>query len=167
MTDTNQNAEKLAALLANTTPGGPDGTCMEWSGRLESAGYGVIHEGRKRVRVHRETLSLSKGLPEGQFALHHCDNRRCINPNHLCAGTRADKSRDVTYKGRLVVVRGEGRPAAKLTNETVAYIHASTGTNAALARQFGVDRRLIRDVKSGKSWPHRHPSILPQTEKGS
>ena len=160
MEDASGKAEKLAALLANTTPGGPDGSCMEWQGRVESAGYGVIHEGRKKVRVHRETLSLAKSLPEGLFALHHCDNRRCINPEHLFAGTKADNNRDMTAKGRLVVFRGEDRTTAKLTAEAVAYIHASSDSHKALGLRFGVDRNLIRKVRAGQAWAHCHPSRL-------
>jgi len=40
--------------------------------------------------------------------MHSCDNRRCVRPDHLSAGTVADNNRDMTQKGRGRPGRREG-----------------------------------------------------------
>lgn len=70
-------AEKIAAV-------GDSDACWEWTGAIQSSGYGSIgHEGR-RWSTHRLAYTLLVGpIPDGLQMDHLCCNTRCCNPRHL------------------------------------------------------------------------------------
>src|SRR5690242_10365359 len=79
--------------------------CWNWLGGVNSAGYGsfgLITTPRvKTVLSHRYAFELANGpIPGGSVLLHSCDNRRCVNPAHLSAGSVADNNHDMVSKGR-------------------------------------------------------------------
>lgn len=78
-------------------------TCWNWTGSVNNYGYGFWRgkRGTKMVLVHRFSWEKSNGdIPEGLCVLHQCDNRRCVNPDHLFLGTRRDNMLDMIAKGR-------------------------------------------------------------------
>lgn len=54
------------------------------------------------VRAHRFAfVHIGKqALPTGYEILHTCDNTKCVNPEHLTAGTHKDNMADMAAKGR-------------------------------------------------------------------
>jgi hypothetical protein len=74
--------------------------CLEWMGCFNSDGY--PRAGNKyttNLKVHREVFNLTHGYyPE--VVRHSCDNIKCINPEHLHAGTPIDNVRDRDERGR-------------------------------------------------------------------
>jgi hypothetical protein len=79
--------------------------CWEWQGQVNNLGYGVVgfkaDHGWTTTTAHRKFYELTVGpIPDGIQVNHHCDNRRCINPDHLFLGTQTDNIRDMMAKRR-------------------------------------------------------------------
>jgi len=80
----------------------PDTGCWMWEGTTYKNGYGWIKAFGKVVSVHRFSYELHKGpIPEGMHILHSCDVRRCVNPDHLRAGTHKENMAEAADRGRM------------------------------------------------------------------
>ncbi len=128
------------------------GGCWEWPLAPNTPGYGHFRFNGKTYQAHRASYEVNVGpIPDGLCVLHTCDNRLCVRPDHLWLGTKTDNMRDMIAKGRK---RGGPRPgeahhSAKLSDADVAAIRASTDSQTALARRYGVHQSHISRIKSG------------------
>lgn len=120
--------------------------CWLWTGRLVGKGYGMIGlggKGAKQILVHRLSHEIHKGpIPEGMVVMHKCDNPRCVNPDHLEAGTQSQNIKDAFARGRKLNLpsglKGESHGASKLNDASVLEIRASNEKYEKLAEIFGV-----------------------------
>lgn len=139
------------------TPTSPE-RCWIWQGPNDaSAGYGRVSVNGVLYHAHRLSYELHHGpLQDGQIVCHTCDNPRCVNPNHLFAGTLQDNQADMMAKQRNV--RGKAHPRAILTERQVTQIREmyATGkyTQKRLGALFGVSKTLVGRVVRHDMWRH-------------
>lgn len=130
--------------------------CWNWTGCIRKNGYGKFGVGAHKVDfAHRVSYTLFKGpIPEGMCVLHSCDNRRCVNPNHLFLGTHQDNMDDMEKKGRKL--RGTDMKHAVLTEDQVREIRRRypKENGSALAREFGVSTGVPYMIYTRRRWKH-------------
>jgi len=68
------------------------GDCWEWTGRIDDVGYGHFGARYKApIRAHRYSYLLLVGdIPKHMVIDHLCQNRPCVNPDHLEVVTRRE-----------------------------------------------------------------------------
>jgi len=140
--------EKFHSLIAEDVVTG----CWNWRGYIGRNGYGLLAMTRGRqYQTHRLAWEFYNGdIPKGMCVCHHCDNRCCVNPDHLFIGTRLDNIADATKKGR--VSQGERHCHAKLTKAQVIEIYKTPDTIRSLAKKFNMSIAQIHDIKRKRAW---------------
>lgn len=126
-------------------------TCWEWIASNRH-GYGQFCINFKVLRAHRVSYELFKGrIPEGLYICHACDNRKCVNPEHLWLGTPTDNIQDMIKKGRAKMYGRKG----KLNEDKAEEIRQKllNGTKyKELQKEYGVNRHSIYCIKINKSY---------------
>lgn len=70
------------------------GDCRIWQGASKAQGYGVAVYMGVQTTVHRIMYLLTHGELDADKDVHHtCQNRGCINPDHLALVTHAENMR--------------------------------------------------------------------------
>lgn len=133
-----------------------DSGCWEWVGSVNEDGYGRFKSKDKTRRVHRVSYEVHVGpIPAGLQVLHHCDNPRCINPDHLFIGTHDDNMRDRDAKLRMA--RGSSIGGAKITEDLAVDIVSSFNSGEKvrdISSRIDMKKQTIRAVIRGDYWSH-------------
>ena len=103
--------EYLKRFFSRTTIN-PTTGCLEWNGARSHNGYGISYRNGRTGVVSRFVYELLNqvSLLKTTDVCHTCDNRSCINPNHLWLGTRLDNMKDMMQK------KGHHKCRTKLTH---------------------------------------------------
>jgi hypothetical protein len=126
--------------------------CWEWQTPGDPKHYPKFKISKgKTVDAHRLSYQIFKGfIAPGQYICHHCDNRRCTNPEHLFAGTPKDNAIDAYEKGRIIPPTPR-----KLSEFQIAQIKRALREGKlqkTIALEFGVCRSTVSNISQGLCW---------------
>ena len=124
-----------------------DNGCWIWK-RQPAARYPKVMISGEFFGVHRLSYIVHHGqIPDGMHVCHRCDVTRCVNPEHLFAGTHQENMLDMAAKGR------HPGKKSKLSDELVEEIrarHRRGFPSSWLAEDYGISARHLRDIVAGR-----------------
>jgi hypothetical protein len=139
--------------------------CWVWKKKPRNDGYGRLKVDGKMVTASRYSASKYLGfdLRSTLQVLHQCDNRMCVNPEHLFIGTAKDNMQDKVRKGRGNHFCGESGNTNVLKQDQIPEIlrlYANGHSSLKIGKVFGVCQQTVMNIINGKSWKH-----IPRPER--
>lgn len=132
--------------------------CWDWNGTAHHSGYINLKYDGQRIGLHRISWMIHKGpIPDDLWVLHHCDNRRCSNPEHLYLGTPINNVQDREQRSKGFQLRGSGHHRAIFTEKNVREIKKllNLGVNISkLAKKFNCSPASLKYIKYEGGWKH-------------
>jgi hypothetical protein len=127
--------------------------CLIAEGKPANGGYVRVREGSgKRRGIHIIVCEQYHGpRPMGMEVRHLCGRAACYNPNHLRWGTSAENGQDKALHGSS---KGTRNGRAKLTEDDVRAIRASTLSPRQLMKEYGLSKSQVYNVLNGTNWQH-------------
>lgn len=87
-------------------------------------------------------------IPKGMHVLHHCDNRKCVNAEHLFLGTNAENIADKVRKDRA----GK-KLSAGIARRVIALASLRVHTQVEIARMFNIGQPMVSRLVNGERRP--------------
>lgn len=146
--------------------------CWEWKASCRPNGYGAFKTKNKTYNSHRLSYELKHGeINDNNIKVcHKCDNRKCVNPNHLFLGTQKENMRDCRNKRKLIIPLGlqfqnNHKPLNSiLSNEKALEIYNIISNRRnnkeslklkELSEIYNVNYTLIRNLSCGRTYKNK------------
>lgn len=131
--------------------------CWNWKAGLISSGYGSAYSPTLGPQAaHRLAWILTNGeIPDGMYVLHKCDNKKCVNPDHLYLGTQKKNLQDA--KDRGLTNTGEKHWNTSITESEVKLMRSlyKSGTPIKMiADIFNITYKNTWQILKFKRWKH-------------
>ncbi len=126
--------------------------CWEWQDTLNNDGYGMLRVGNKMLSAHRFAYEyFVEPLDYNYEICHKCNNRKCVNPEHLRQDTKSSNMIDSLNIGTLNFQKLNIDQVIQIKKLLKNYYR---GQCSDLAKLYQVDRHTISNIKRGKTWSH-------------
>lgn len=141
--------------------GGSEDECWEWKMVTDQWGHGGIYDENmdKHRYAHRVAYEMEYGeIPDGKQINHGCRNPKCVNPNHLYAGTQQENVDDEIEAGVWQESRpsGEQVGTSKLSESEVRELkrryQETDATQSELAEDYGIGQTQVSRIVRGQWW---------------
>ena len=103
-------------------------------------GYGICVLNGRRIGAHRASLWLKLGHNDSPVCCHTCDNKWCVNPDHLFPGDPRLNNQDK--------IKWE----CELTLDDMKEIRESSLPTVALARYWKLSNKIIGSIRPMKKY---------------
>jgi hypothetical protein len=146
----------------------PITNCWNYNKSLDKDGYGSMSLGydsiKKRytsIKSHRFSIMLDGRDPTGLLVCHHCDNPRCVNPQHLFLGTAKDNHQDRIKKGRSGnstpskgSKNGNSRISEDVAKKILNEYQTENVSQVSLSKKYNVSTFTVWTIVNRKNWQH-------------
>ncbi len=133
-----------------------DTGCLDWLVPHNATGYGFVRHNGKNRGAHVVSWELANNASASGFVIMHtCDNRKCINPDHLVCGNDTLNMQDKVSKNRQA--KGTDFKSSKLNEQKIIEIiekYMSGMSQLEISKLFGVDASHISNIVNRKVWKH-------------
>lgn len=134
------------------------GECWNWKKATNNDGYGILTFHGKAWKAHRLAYHFSNsGIPDGMVICHTCDNPKCVNPDHLYAGTQQQNVKDRVKRRRSGNLKGVNNGKAKLSESDVLKIRSACDSGdrySDVATKFGISDSHAGLIHKRRAWGH-------------
>lgn len=132
--------------------------CWPWHGGINAGGYAQMSLADKSVHASRFSWFIHYGpIPWYTDVLHHCDNRKCVNPSHLFLGDDWVNSDDKFSKGRDRFSEGEDQWRSIFTEDAIRdmrKLYDDGWTQRAIAKKHGCKAKTVWPIVHRINWKH-------------